>query len=209
MIGIFDRMFDRTQYLPNKSCYLCHISEEIPVPIRTIVKFLPLRRHCVSSNLEIIMRTFLEQPEATFYHVTTIEKWVIIQANGLIPNNGRLFVSRVGELPILLAIAFEQLPEIYSTEEIIFLKLPQSKNNFMIDELKPDNQARVEWTQPFQNIILRQHIAIQNIELMMRLQLGQEPQRTFTINYLTRIANAGRENYQNHSITARALQLIY
>lgn len=155
------------------------------------------------------MQSFLDQPEATFYHVTTIEKWVSIQVNGLNPNKGRLFVSRVGELPVLLAIALEQLPEIYTTKEIVFIKLPQSKNNFTINELRPDNQACVEWTQSFQNIILRKHVPIENIELMMKLHLGQEVQRHFMINYLTRIANAGQENFQNHSITERALRLIY
>ncbi len=156
------------------------------------------------------MLTFLQQIEATFYHVTTKENWETIQENGLNSNSGRIFVSRVGELPILLAIAFEQLPEIYTTDKIVFIKLPQSKNNFILDEIRPDNQAGVEWTQPFQNIILRRHIPIDNIELMMELELGhEETQRTSMITYLTRIANAGREYYQNHSITTRALQLIY
>lgn len=155
------------------------------------------------------MQTFLDQPEATFYHVTTIENWTTIQVNGLNSNAGKLFVSRVGELPVLLAIALEQLPEIYTTEEIVFIKLPQSKNNFTIAEVRPDNQAGVEWTQRFQNIILRTHIPIENIELMMKLHLGQEPQRTFLMTYLTRIANSGQVNYQNHSIAEQALQLNY
>lgn len=152
------------------------------------------------------MQTFFNQPEATFYHVTTIENWTTIQANGL---NGPLFVSRVGELPVLLAIALEQLPEIYKTVEIIFLKLPQSQNNFTVDEIRPDNQACVEWTQPFQNIIIRRHIPIESIELMMKLNLGQEPQRTFLMTYLTQIATAGQVNYRNQSITQRANQFIY
>lgn len=154
------------------------------------------------------MQTFLDQPEATFYHVTTIESWEQIKLNGL---KGKIFVSRVGELPVLLAIAFEQLPEIYTTntEEIVFLKLPHQKNNFIVTEIRPDNQAGVEWTQPFQNIILRQHIPIENIELMMKLKLGQEPQRTFSITQLTQIANAGQQNYHNHSVTERANQLSY
>jgi hypothetical protein len=157
------------------------------------------------------MQTFLDQPEATFYHVTTIENWEQIQLYGLNSKSRRIFVSRVGDLPILLAIALEQLPEIYTTntEEIVFLKLTHQKNNFIVTEIRPDNQAGVEWTQPFQNIILRQHIPIENIEFMMKLKLGQEPQRTFAINQLTQIANAGQQNYVNHSITERAIQLIY
>lgn len=155
------------------------------------------------------MQTFLNQPEATFYHVTSIENWATIKVNGLNLNSGRLFVSRIGELPVLLAIALEQLPEIYTTEEIVFIKLPQFKNNFTVAEIRPDNQAGVEWTQPFQNIVLRTHIPIENIELMMRLHLGQEPNRTLLMTYLTRIANSGQVNYQNHTITERANQLIY
>jgi hypothetical protein len=155
------------------------------------------------------MQTFLDQPEATFYHITTIENWATIQVNGLNSNSGRMFVSRVGELPVLLAIALEQLPEIYTTEEIVFIKLPQSKNNFTVAEIRPDNQAGVEWTQPFQNIILRKHIPIENIELMLNLHLGQEPQRTFLMTYMTRIANGGKANYQTHSITELALNLNY
>lgn len=155
------------------------------------------------------MQTFLNQPEATFYHVTTIENWATIQVNGLNSNSGKIFVSRVGELPVLLAIALEQLPEIYTTEEIVFIKLPQSKNNFTVAEIRPDNQAGVEWTQRFQNIILRKHIPIENIELMMKLYLGQEHQRTFLMSYLTRVANSGQVNYQNHSIYEQALQLNY
>lgn len=155
------------------------------------------------------MQKFLNQPEATFYHVTTIENWKKIQVNGLNLNSGRIFVSRVGELPVLLAIAFEQLPEIYTTEEIVFIKLPQSKNNFTLAEIRPDNQAGVEWTQPFQNIILRTHIPIENIELMMKLHLGEEHKRIFLMTYLTLIANSGQLNYQNHSIFERAMQLDY
>lgn len=155
------------------------------------------------------MQTFLDQPEATFYHVTTIENWATIQLNGLNSNSGSIFVSRIGELPVLLAIALEQLPEIYTTEEIVFIKIPQSKNNFTAAEIRPDNQAGVEWTQRFQNIILRKHIPIENIELMMKFNLGQEPQRTFLMTYLTQIANSGQVNYQNHSISVQALQLNY
>ena len=157
------------------------------------------------------MQTFLDQPEAAFYHITTIENWELIRQKGLISNAGKIFVSRVGELPILLAIAFEQLPEIYTTntEEVAFLKLPQSKNNFTIKEILPDTQAGVEWTQRFQNIILRRNIPFDNIELMMKLRLGQGQQREFNIGYLTQIANAGQQNYLANSIAIRASQLIY
>ena len=159
------------------------------------------------------MQTFLDQPEATFYHVTTIENWEKIKDEGLKQNSGKLFVSRIGELPVLLAIAFEQLEDIYNTGEIVFLKLPQIKNNFIVTEIKPDNQAN-EWTSPFQNIILRDHIPIENIELMMTIKKEKEsmtevPQITVSNTYLTRIACSGQECYKNHSITNRTKEIIY
>lgn len=155
------------------------------------------------------MQTFLNQPEATFYHVTTIENWTTIQVNGLNSNSGRIFVSRIGELPVLMAIALEQLPEVYTTEEIVFIKIPQAKNNFSATEIRPDNQAGVEWTQPFQSIILRKHIPAENLELMMRIKLGEEPQKTFLLTYFTEIANSGAVSYPSHYITNRATELIY
>ena len=153
------------------------------------------------------MQTFLNQKEATFYHVTTIENWKKIRITGL--NSKRIFVSRIGEFPVLLSIALEQLPEIYETGEIVFLKLPQEKNQFLPEEIKPDLQACVEWTQPFQNIILRDYIPIENIELMMIIKLGEEPNRTFILNYLTNIANSGKNNYENHFVTYNSTQIIY
>jgi hypothetical protein len=156
------------------------------------------------------MNTFLSQPEATFYHITPLENWERIKNEGLTSNNNRIFVSRVGELPVLLAIAIEQIPEIYESDGIAILKLPQSKNNFELNEIIMDTQARVEWTQPFQNIILKNHIPSENTELMMELRFGNEgPFRGMLISQLISIANAGRVNYQNHSISERALNFRY
>lgn len=155
------------------------------------------------------MQTFLDQIEATFYHITTNDKWICIQNTGIISNSGQIFVSRTSELPVLLAIALEQLPEIYSSDEIVVLKLPQSKNNFTINEIIPDKQAAIEWTQSFQNIILRAQIPVENIELMMKLPLKDEHLRTFIISYFTQIASSGQINYQKHDITLRASQIIY
>src|SRR5690606_38137020 len=125
------------------------------------------------------MQTFLNQPEATFYHITSIENWEKIKNSGIISN--LVFVSRVGELPVLLSIAFELLPEIYEASALVFLKLPQAKNNFLPNEIRPDLQAGVEWTQQFQNVILRDYIPTENIELMMILKLAEEPNRTFIL----------------------------
>jgi len=155
------------------------------------------------------MQSFLDQPEATFYHMTTIEKWLTIRQDGFNPKSGRVFVSRVGELPVLLSIALEQLPEIYETEEVVFLKFPQKKNGFEPKEIIPDNQAAVEWTQPFQNIILRKHIPPSGIELMMTIKLGQEPNRTFRLDLLRQIASSGYHCYKDHYITQRASELTY
>ncbi len=156
------------------------------------------------------MKNFLEQPEATFYHITPIENWESIKNNGLISTNGRLFVSRVGELPVLMAIAFQQIPELYYSNGIVILKLPQAKNNFHLNEIIRDNQAGVEWTQPFQNIILRNNIPIENIELMMELRFGnQGPVRDMFIAKLSVISEAGSVNYQNHSISNISMNLNY
>lgn len=156
------------------------------------------------------MNTFLNQPEATFYHITTIENWKKIEVNGINSKQSKIFVSRVGELPVLLSIALEQLPEIYETEIIVFLKLPQTLNNFTDNEIIKDEQAGVEWTQPFQNIILRNNIPIENIELMNMINLGNnEDLRTSRITWLTQIAHSGQNRYQDHFIMQRANELQY
>jgi hypothetical protein len=155
------------------------------------------------------MRTFLQQPTATFYHITTIENWKKIQSSGFRSESGRIFVSRVGELPVLLAIALEQLPELKDTEAIAILKFPQSRNNFLPPEITIDPQAGVEWTQPFHNIILRNYIPAEHIELMMILKLGEGVQRDFLMAYFASIANGGEVNYPGHSITLQANQLQY
>lgn len=59
------------------------------------------------SNRVLLKRTeyvdILDQPEATFYHITTLEVLEHIEQTGLISKDGRIFVSRVGELPVLLS----------------------------------------------------------------------------------------------------------
>ncbi|QCE39913.1 hypothetical protein [Psychroserpens sp. NJDZ02] len=156
------------------------------------------------------MNTFLNQEEATFYHITTIENWEGIKINGFHSTEGKIFVSRVGELPILLAIALEQLPEIYDTETIVFLKFPQKLNNFTSKEIIQDKQAGVEWTQPFQNIILRKNIPIENIEIMNMIDIGNNDEiRTSRMTWLTQIANSGQNNYKNHCILQRAKEIKY
>ncbi|HTB52930.1 MAG TPA: hypothetical protein VK718_09175 [Ferruginibacter sp.] len=155
------------------------------------------------------MQKFLDNPEAAFYHITTNDKWDSIQSSGgLISSTGRFFVSRVGELPVLLAIALEQLLVTDEVEEIVFLKLPNRKNDFKIDEIRQDTQAAVEWTQPFHNVILRQYIPLKHIEFMMKIKLGrEEPQRTITISKLTQIAMLGQQ--LNNSIIEIASQIDY
>lgn len=157
-----------------------------------------------------IMNTFLNQPEATFYHITTLEKWNTLKENGWDPSKKKIFVSRVGEIPILLSIALEQLPEIYESKGIVFLKLPQSKNNFVEANIKPDNQARVEWTKGFQNVILNPTIPPENFEIMCTIKFHEnEFEREKQMTFLNSIAQSGRENYNNHFITARAEELNY
>lgn len=155
------------------------------------------------------MEIFLQQSEATFYHVTTIENWDSIQVHGLVQKNKEIYVSRVGELPILLAIAFEQIPEIYDSEGFVVLKLPQTKNKFNTNELSPDTNAGVEWTQPFQNCILRNYIPPENIELMMMIKFPDNHLRSSIQTILTSIAASGNQNYPSHSIYNLSQQIQY
>jgi hypothetical protein len=156
------------------------------------------------------MKTFLIQPEATFYHVTTIEKWEKIKVEGFKSKGKKILVSRVGELPILLAIATEQLKEIYDTSAIVILKFPQIKNNFVEIEISEDYHAdeSIEWTKSFHNIIHRQFIPIEGIELMMTLSTNNNSFPSL-ITCFTQIACSSRENYMEHSIYERAKQLKY
>jgi hypothetical protein len=79
-----------------------------------------------------------------------------------------------------------------------------------LNEIIRDTQARVEWTQPFQNIILRNHIQTENIELMMELRFDYiRMERDSLINMLISIANSGQVNYVNHEITEKARSLAY
>ena len=89
----------------------------------------------------------------------------------------------------------------------MFQKLPQCKNNFLEDEITTDNHALVEWTQPFQNIILRNYIPIENIELMPMIKLRVGDQKDCILNFLAQIVSAGQINYENHAIIARAKQI--
>ena len=156
------------------------------------------------------MKTFLIQPEATFYHVTTLEKWEKIKVEGFKSNNKRIYVTRVAELPILLAIATDQLPEIYDTSAIVILKFPQIKNNFIESEISEDYHAdeNKEWTKPFHNIIHRHFIPIEGIELMMTLATNNNSFPSLITSF-TQIACSSRENYMKHSIYERAKKLKY
>ncbi|MCW3117512.1 MAG: hypothetical protein JWM28_1594, partial [Chitinophagaceae bacterium] len=148
------------------------------------------------------MNTFLNQPDATFYHITTWENWQSIQSQGLFSRTNKIFVSRIGEFPALAAIIVEQLPEMIETPYIVILKLPQEKNNFQDEEIFQDNQAGNEITKPFQNIIRRRKIPFANIEFMMRIKNHE-----FIIDELNRIAGQFNVNYPNHSIYKHAQSL--
>lgn len=142
------------------------------------------------------IQDFLDQPDATFYHITSQDNWDAIQSDGEIKGD-RIFVSRVGELPILLSILEEQLHDILDSKGVVFLKFPQAKNNFLATEIRPDNQAN-EWAKTFQCVILRDSIPIDNIELMMNFNLNIE--RESKKRFLSEIANACHEIYKNHYI---------
>lgn len=144
------------------------------------------------------MKTFLQELNAAFYHITTIENWNAIKQTGINSEQKKIFVSSSGELSILFAILVDQLNRLdVKSEEIVFLKLSHAKNNFIETEIKPDTQAGVEWTQPFQYIIKRQTIPFANIELAVTLQLGTGLQRTKILTQISNIANEGRINYEH------------
>lgn len=155
------------------------------------------------------MEKFLNHPEATFYHITTIEKWDKIKQSGLKSRQGKIFVSRVGEFPILISIAIQQIPEIYTTNGIVVIKIPQAKNKFLPNEISPDNQALVEWTRPFQSIILKDILSADKIELMMIMPFKNETLREFILNYFTQIAESAQYNYAFHSIMEQAKNIDY
>jgi hypothetical protein len=155
------------------------------------------------------MKAFLNNPDSAFYHITPINNWNGIKENGLNASDKRIFVSCVSDLSVLFAIALEQLPEIYSSEGIAIIRLPQSKNNFQSNEFVQDMQALVEWTQPFQQIILRGHIPSESIELFMTIQFHSASLRDGVINQLTAIANAGESKFANHQMRTWAEGLKY
>lgn len=109
--------------------------------------------------------------DAAFFHVTTIENMEGIKKNGLNRNEkGQIFVSSRGELSILLGIALLQLPEIYQSEGIVFLKMTQNEINITDEEIKKDRQTN-EWTKNFQYIITRSNIPANQIKCLGSLYL--------------------------------------
>lgn len=155
------------------------------------------------------MRKFLANPDSAFYHITPIVNWESIKQNGLYSSEQRIFVSCVSDFSVLFAIALEQLPEIYSSDGFVILRLPQSSNDFQSNEIRPDTQALVEWTKPFQQIILRNHIPSVNLEIFMMFNYSSQSLRDTVINQLTSIANSGQAKYANHPMRTWAENLIY
>jgi hypothetical protein len=155
------------------------------------------------------MKNFLESKEANFYHITTIANLDSIKENGLNSGSAKIFVARVAELSVLFAIALEQLPEIYQSSGIAILKLSQTNNTFLPEEIKPDTQARVEWTQVFQNIILRKNIPYQNMELFLQLNWGEGSLRELMIQQITSLAQLGEQKFKVHRMRTWAEQTIY
>jgi hypothetical protein len=156
------------------------------------------------------MQTFLNQPEATFYHITTERNWEEIKQKGLNNDEGKIFVSRVGELPVLLGIMMLQLPEIYDNDDnIAFLKIPQVLNQFTINDIVPDHQAHGLWTQPYHNIICKKHIPPQNIELMMIFKFKDPEHKSFLFTFFNNIETPSSQDYPNHVITKRSKNLKY
>lgn len=124
------------------------------------------------------MRTYLESNEAAFYHITTEDRLEDIRARGLDGDDlGRIFVARIADIGAWCSIAATQLIEDITPDypRFIVWKLSQSLNNFQTNEISLDYQAN-EPTMPFHNIIYRNNIPYNNIELindMVELDLNE------------------------------------
>ncbi|MGN6398681.1 MAG: hypothetical protein ACTHMI_24135 [Mucilaginibacter sp.] len=151
------------------------------------------------------MQTYLDQPEATFYHICALEDLANITEQGIKGKNAEIFVSRVGEMPVLAAIAVEQLANLYDADGLVVLKLPQALNNFTVSEIFEDYRAPIERTGLFQNIIRRSHIPVGCFEIMMKIEFGTRRQVIFDL--LNALAAQANINYPHHAIYKRAQQL--
>ncbi|MCU0437553.1 MAG: hypothetical protein MUC49_06520 [Raineya sp.] len=152
------------------------------------------------------MQNFLNQPDATFYHITNGRSWKNIQTQGLNGNpKNEIYVSRCGEFPILAGIIVSQLntpKEAAMGDDIVILKLPQAKNNFQTNQINEDNNAEGLWTQPFQYVITCQNIPITNIELMMKFEFSGiiDMRNQFITAIIEPLDNHGQMYYNHHSI---------
>jgi hypothetical protein len=162
------------------------------------------------------MKTFLEQPTAAFYHITTLERWESIKRDGKLKSDfrGEIHVSLSGEFPILMDIAINELPEYHETENLVLIRLPQAKNHFTSKEIIENYQANDEefgeWTKPFQKIIKRAEIPFQNIELMMIIKdMGKEEDcsRIFLNKIFGSIITEAKNEYEQSSIFQFVKQL--
>lgn len=148
------------------------------------------------------MKHFLKHPEAAFYHVCALHKLDNILAKGLKGKHGKIFVSNIDNKPILAAIAAEQIPDIYESTGFAVLKLPQKSNNFRADEIFEDNQAGVERTKVFQNIIKRSLIPQDCIELLFQYEFDTEG-----LDKMTKLAAQANAYKSEDEIYRRAMAL--
>ena len=151
------------------------------------------------------MQSFLDQPEATFYHICPLEAWDNIDRKGVFGRNNEIYVSRVGEMPVLAAIAMEQLDQTPDATGIAVLKIPQALNNFTVEEIFEDYRAPHEKTGPFQNIIRRSWIPPGHFETVLKIEFGQH--RDFHLDWLNNLAAQANINYPIHYIYQRAKAL--
>ena len=116
------------------------------------------------------MENYLKRKDASFYHITSLDKWKSIKKDGkFISSDGKIFVLRSCDERIISSLAIGQLSKTYTQKELIVLEFSQIKNNFQSFEIGIDTQSN-EPTKPIQNIIYRNEIPRSNIELYKTIE---------------------------------------
>ena len=152
------------------------------------------------------MQTFLDQPEATFYHITPLENLESICREGIKGRHHEIFVSRVGEMPVLAAIIMEQLVhDIQEASGIAVLKIPQALNHFTTADIFEDYRAPVERTGVLQNMIRRALIPVGCFETMLTIEFREH--RDFYFGLFNQLAQQANLLYPKQVIYQRARAL--
>lgn len=160
------------------------------------------------------MKNFLNAPGAAFYHITTSEKWESIKVNGFHAPRGKIFVTRTEDFNVNISIYSTQLVGIEDLEKVnlSLLRFPQNSNDFQVSEVFLDMQAN-EPTMPLHNILLRNYISTESIELVCQEELSmlEITRRTMQCDVSLQEMKAYQEGFEliyNNSIGCHRLMDI-